>query len=928
MKLAPGLQGRTRRHLGVFAVHPRLRFPGVCLAVAWLGHAGLLLAQGPTARVEVRLQAPADPAGEEATPLVVELRSTIDPSLSWSAPLHPGQPVLFRFLPPGHYRLTAEQASGELDAVAGDTLTVAITRGGANGGRSAVADVRILGLGRAGYGTRIDSAALRLLPGSGGAAGIIERADPLVVTERIEGGGAYPEIQRLGASGASWTQTSYRLGNADITDPDPTGYPLLYPNLDALDSIAVITAGQPVDGYGGGTSVTLVPRRPAASWERSVQAVGSPHGFQSVNPMQGAPSIGRLQSLAGGSFVMSGPVSPRLGLLVAGALERSSRVERNQTGLLPSRTQNLSAHLVFSATAHDEWRLFGQNDALAFPGAGRAMLVDPGLQQRDRFTLLSGTWEHRPPLGLAWSANITYGRGSSEPPLAGGPITETMERLRDGPPQNLAAASRRRRNRTDVSWRGDPGSIRWLGARHLPQFGVNASMTRVMRAAPGDTLIGELVDGVPARAWQYTTSGAGSRWSGTEAALWGSDRIPVSSRFDLDLNVRAAITRASRDGTGVPVPWHSVSPGIRGTWRPLGTERLKLLAGYARYSSRLPLNYLSFGDPNSLSGTMRDWEDRNGDRVLQAGEMGTPIAGVGPCCTGGRMNTIAPDLRPPHTNEFLLGVHTRLGRHVALRVSSTDRRQYELIQPVDAANIPENYRLTHVPDSGLDSGRVEDDQLLPVFDRVPSSFGTDYYILQNVRQDSAIDHGVDLVVERLFDGRWGMLFGATAHKSGGIGGNRGFGPDENDQGVLGEVFTDPNAQTHARGRLFFERGYVIKWSGLFRLPHGFQGSASARYQDGQHFARVVLAPGLPQGMEAIAALPRGLTRFTYAFTLDSRLEKQVTINRRRATVLLEVYNLLNTKNEVEENVISGSAFRFPTAVQPPRSLRMGLRFSF
>ena len=40
-----------------------------------------------------------------------------------------------------------------------------------------------------------------------------------------------------------------------------------------------------------------------------------------------------------------------------------------------------------------------------------------------------------------------------------------------------------------------------------------------------------------------------------------------------------------------------------------------------------------------------------------------------------------------------------------------------------------------------------------------------------------------------------MLIGATAHRSSGTGGNRGFRPDENDQGVLGEVFSDPNAAT-------------------------------------------------------------------------------------------------------------------------------------
>jgi hypothetical protein len=656
--------------------------------------------------------------------------------------------------------------------------------------------------------------------------------------------------------------------------------------------------------------------------------MGSPHGLQSVNVLPGAPSFGRLQSMASGSFLVSGPVSPRIGLLVAGSLAQSSRLERDRSATLPSRTQDLSAHLVFSATPHDELRLFAQNDRLVLPSAGRARLVDPALQQRDRFDVLSSTWEHRPPAGLAWSAVVTYSHAASAPALSGAPISGVMERLRDGAPFNLADASTSARQRTYLGWRGDPARVRLFGTTHRPHVGMNASWIRSTRDAPGETLIGELVNGQPARAWQYTSNGSPVQWTGLEMAIWGTDQIPITSRVDLDLGLRAAATAAARGGTPAHIPWHAVSPSVQGTWRALPNGRLTLVAGYAKYSSRLPLDYLGWGDPNSLSGTVRAWQDRNGDRVLQGNELGTLLARVGPCCAAAGLNTIAADLRPPYTNEVLLGVHTQLGKHLMLRLGSTDRRQYTLIQPVNAADVPANFSLTHVADPGLDMGRDEDNQMLPVFERFPGSFGTDRYTLQNVLNNSARDHGVDLVLERMFDGRWGMLVGATAHQSEGAGGNRGFRADENDQGVLGEVFSDPNAGTNSRGRLFFERGYVIKWSGVFRLPHGIQGAAAARYQDGQHFTRVVIAPGLDQGTDAIPALPRGRTRFTYTFTLDTRLEKQLTAGPRRATILLEAYNLLNTNNEVEEDVITGPSFRSPTAVQPPRSLRLGLRFSF
>ena len=43
---------------------------------------------------------------------------------------------------------------------------------------------------------------------------------------------------------------------------------------------------------------------------------------------------------------------------------------------------------------------------------------------------------------------------------------------------------------------------------------------------------------------------------------------------------------------------------------------------------------------------------------------------------------------------------------------------------------------------------------------------------------------------------------------------------------------------------------------------------------------------------------------------------------------LEAFNLLQTRHEVEEDVLSGPAFRTPTLVQPPRVVRAGLRLDF
>jgi hypothetical protein len=43
--------------------------------------------------------------------------------------------------------------------------------------------------------------------------------------------------------------------------------------------------------------------------------------------------------------------------------------------------------------------------------------------------------------------------------------------------------------------------------------------------------------------------------------------------------------------------------------------------------------------------------------------------------------------------------------------------------------------------------------------------------------------------------------------------------------------------------------------------------------------------------------------------------------------MLDLYNALNMRKEVEEYVVSGPRFREITAVQPPRAVMLGVRLS-
>jgi hypothetical protein len=69
-------------------------------------------------------------------------------------------------------------------------------------------------------------------------------------------------------------------------------------------------------------------------------------------------------------------------------------------------------------------------------------------------------------------------------------------------------------------------------------------------------------------------------------------------------------------------------------------------------------------------------------------------------------------------------------------------------------------------------------------------------------------------------------------------------------------------------------------------------------------------------------------RFTYTLTVDARVEKGLRLGARRLALLAEAFNILGTRNEVEEDAVWGPRFRTPTAVQPPRVVRFGVRLDF
>lgn len=767
------------------------------------------------------------------------------------------------------------------------------------------------------------------LPGSGDVWSLIETTDELSVVDRIDNGGLYlGEPKRLGNVGSSWTQTGFTIDGLDLTSPSTGGVPLAYFGSRVLGSVQVVSSLPTVDLRGGGPTIALMPRAPAREWGGTLEAFYLPNPLQAKAAAPEPPSIARYGSAGEGSLLLSGPIGDRGGILLSGRRAQSRRFERDEALPLESRVTSLFAHALARSASGGRFRVVGSTDAMMLPFANRLRFPDRTVSARDQFWHLHGIFEQATGSGTTWSVAAGYDRGVSGSPEGMAQTTVgVVERLRDGPVQQMVAASSGVQQRLSEVFRVRPDLRRVAGGRHTLDLGFSLNRTIAESDAMPRAVIGELVDGLPARAWDYTWGGA-SRRTETDLAGWANDSIQLFSRMVLEGGARFELTRADGVDNPTGIRWKNVLP--RGLLRVNVTASgsLSMYTGYGVYRHRLPLDYLAYGDTSAPSALVHRWNDRNGDRQLQLPELGSLIAYQGPGARQAGQSGIDPNLSPPLSKEFALGVEARFGRNWRGRIAAIERRLSALIAPVDVGVTLDSYTFRDIPDRGNDFLNPADDRLLRVYNRLPSSFGRDRYLLTNPEGQTAYGVALDLALERVFDGRWYMMFAASAQRSDGDGANPGFLATENDTGVLGTLFEDPNALTYARGRLFFERGYIIKWSGGLVTSNDFHFGAIARYQDGQHFARLVVVPDLNQGPEIIQAYTRGHSRFTFTFTLDARAEKGFRAGRGRVALVAEAFNLLNNRLEVEEDPVVTRSFRATTAVQPPRAIRLGVKVEF
>jgi hypothetical protein len=809
------------------------------------------------------------------------------------------------------------------------------------------------------YGSVFDRWSLDHLPSPHNIWALLENQEPSSITNRVDEGGIDTgSLALIGVHGSSWTQSGYRFDGLNVTDPFETGRPLIYPDFGSLQEFQVSTAFHLSPMLSPAGSFSLTSRQGSTAFHGQAEGYYLGEPFQNSNLDDRLRSFGfttdpHFQRFGEGQFALGGsvPHSQRWLFFTSFNLQHLSQVVPNFPKV--PTTGVYSGLLRFDGRLRPQDQLAilitGQQVNNSNLGARPNIAPSATLRGYDRFEIVQGQWTHRRSPVTVWEIRFGFSHASPTdtflPSLSEPNQTQlfTGEMRGAAPLESDSARSRFSLVAQGQSWRHFFGD-RW---NHLLNFGIDLEESKATedRRIFHDIQLLFYPEDVPTEVVQYNTPSR-TKYRLREYSLYFDDHLQMSTRlflrFGLTLDGSNGFLPAQHTGAGTYVPARAI-PGAGGvvSWTTLEPhvglaipilkrlgEGIRVSASFTRYYHMLPARYLTFANPNSLGGSVHSWNDSNHDGLYEPGEEGQLLR-----VFGGPYSSVDAHLQRPFTDEWGFGLDHLFLHQIQGSVRLFRRDDKRLVETVNTGVPSTAFKPVSFLDPGDDNiGGTADDQTLKVFNQDPATLGHDHMLLTNPSGFRSLYQGFEATIRKELTERWFLAVSFTAYKSVGPAspGNSEF---ENDTGVTGSLFDNPNTLLNARGRLFFDRAFVGKAAAYGRLPWGFQLGSVIKYYDGLPFGRRLIIAGFSQGPFYVMATPRGQPggfRTQFNLTFDQRIQREWTLGRHRFSFLLDVFNLLNLNSSLREYDISGPLFpeRRPLEIMNPRVFRFGVRWNF
>ena len=712
---------------------------------------------------------------------------------------------------------------------------------------------------------------------------LIENMDLSATTNRIDVGGIwnnYPGLYSARGS-SSWTQNIYLLNGMDITDPYETGRPLLFPDFYALEFSQLINAGHPPSALSPGGYFNLITRRPTETFRGGLSAFYIQRSLQSRNITPSLEEEGIFEShsfdyFLDGNFNFSGPIIPdKISFLTSVSAFDLSRDLANFDSMDRSTVYSGLFSLNIKLPS-SQLLILWTGQILDYPsyGSKRYIPLSATLDRNDRYHVLQAVWEtrfhprHFIKIGAGFNTGDIQSDFQSNSNL---PYSLNMfENIYSG---SAAQAYQDQRKTLTVMLEGISLFSSLLDTTHHLQYGFQARFADSISSLKiQNNLHVHYFNKNPTAVTEYNTP-IEHREKGRYLNFYLQDTLTLKSYLSFYVGFNLTADKGwSPDlpAASHSIEWTNISPRF-GMIIPLNsskTSALKISA--ARYYFGFRLDYLTYGNPNSLGGWVYSWVDLNKDNLFQQEEKGRLLRREGPYFAD-----IDPNLKRPYTDEFAFSFNHASQTGWIFTIGSFFRATKNLINTINTG-VPLS---VYIPEYFIDSGddRIEhtyDDLLFTVFNQNPTTLGQDFFLLTNADDNNKPSYyfGADINLLKRFGEKFTFFFSFTAMDVTGTT-NPGNTEFENDDGVIGTLFNDPNTLINSRGKLRFDRAYTSRLGFTYLAPFDIRLAAVIKYYDGQPFSRKIIVAGMNQGPFFIQAHPRGETRYEFNNTIDIRIEK-------------------------------------------------------
>jgi len=772
---------------------------------------------------------------------------------------------------------------------------------------------------------------------------LIENQDLSATTNRIDVGGLWGDRPALfGARGnSSWTQNVYMLNGMDVTDPYWTGMPLFYPDFFSFQYYQLINAGHPPYALSPGGHFNLMTREESSSFTGSLSTFFIPKSFRSTNISPIVEREGIFESHTFDSFTdrnirISGPIIPgKLNFSTVASVYKIGRdlaefdtTDKSSviTGLFSLKYQMTNSYFRFL------WN--GQSISSPSYGAGRDIPFSSTNDRKDLYNILQLIWNSRLGKKHVLQTGLSFAFGDQKSDFQSGGSSDYKADIFTRKPNGIAPFETDNTRQTmSFILRGQsllPGIFRAL---HKLQYGFQlkyASASSHITIQNNRHLY--TFNNQPLEIAFFNTP-VHHKETAYHLNFYLQETMTFSNLVSLYFGINIAKSRGwipDAPATTEPnsiIDWINLSPRFGLTIPLTDTKTSVIKFSAARYFHTLPLNYLTYGNPNALGGEIYAWNDESSDNIFQTDETGIFLRREGPF-----YSLIDPDLKRPYTDELSLAYVNSFDQSWTLTFSGFYRRTKNLIETTNTGVPDSSYEEVEIQDSGDDRiPGTHDDLIFTVYNQIPESLGQDFYFLTNAGEKTRISYyyGLDMTLLKRYGKRLTFFLSLTAIEARSMT-NPGNSEWENDDGVVGILYDNPNTLINSKGNPRFDRGYTGRLGLTYSAPLGFSFSSIIKYYDGQPFSRKIIVTEMNQGPFYIQSHPRGKARYEYNRTIDIRIEKIFNIKNSRLRIILDGFNITNRFLATQENEWTSLEYplRYATEIQSPRVFRLGLAYEF